>query len=406
VCGLLLASGTLAAQCGEERTVSANALDEFTWKRLSAIYEDVGEGRYDEAFEDLQKLLERSGRDAYLKAVVNQALAQVEWSREHYTASLRYFDEAVALDVLPDEVHFALMYQIAQLYYLQDRLGEAGEKLDLWFCRVPAEKITAPAWVLKASIALRLGDHAAALAAIDSAIGMTPDPEEPWYQLKLAAHFELRQYGPAADTLEAMIERWPGKKRYWIQLAQILGTLERGEEALAVLALAHRVQLLDTEQDLALLSSLYSQSGLPFKAAEILQEGVERGAVAGTRLTWTRIADAWYAAEELERALAGYEAAGRAAQDGETDLRRAYILADLERWSAARDALDQALDKGGLHDRQQGEAYLLRGLAQFNLEQLDAAGEDWERAGRIEETRESARQWLNHLREERRRRAS
>ncbi|NNJ65959.1 MAG: tetratricopeptide repeat protein, partial [Xanthomonadales bacterium] len=101
---MLLASGTLAAQCGEERTVSANALDEFTWKRLNAIYEDVGEGRYDEAFEDLQKLLERSGRDQYLKAVVNQALAQVEWSREHYTASLRHFEEAVTLDVLPDEV--------------------------------------------------------------------------------------------------------------------------------------------------------------------------------------------------------------------------------------------------------------------------------------------------------------
>ena len=407
--GLLLVSWPVLAQpaaCGVDRQVSAHALDEFTWRQLNAIYEDVGEGRYDEAFEDLRKLQERSGRDRYLGAVVSQALGQVEWSRENHGESLQHFEQAVALDVLPDEAHFALMYQIAQLYYLQDRLEDALQRLELWFCRVPAEKITSAAWVLKAAIATRREDYPAALTAIDTAIGMTPEPKEPWYQLKLAAHYELRQFGAAATTLELLIRRWPGTKRYWTELARILDTLGRGEEALAVLALAHRENLLDTETDLVLLSGLYSQSGLPYKAAVVLQAGVDAGIVPGTRLNWTRIADAWYAAEELEQALTGYEAAGRAAHDGEIDLRRAYILSDLERWSAARQALDQALEKGGLPDRQRGEAYLLRGLARFNLEDFDAAGEDWERAGRFEQTRESARQWLNHLREERLRRAS
>ena len=72
----------------------------------------------------------------------------------------------------------------------------------------------------------------------------------------------------------------------------------------------------------------------------------------------------------------------------------------------ALEALDQALQKGGLNDRKTGEAYLLRGMAWFNLGDYDRAGADWSRAGRHEKSREAARQWMNHLQEEQRRTAS
>ena len=46
------------------------------------------EERYDEAYEDLTKMLSRAGRDAYLQAILNQALAQVEWARGQFEAAL------------------------------------------------------------------------------------------------------------------------------------------------------------------------------------------------------------------------------------------------------------------------------------------------------------------------------
>ncbi len=110
---------------------------------------------------DLRKMLGRAGRDRYLQAILNQALAQVEWSRGNYDPALKYFETAVEIDALPDEAHFALMYQIAQLYFMKDRYDDALDRLDLWFCTVPPEKVTSAAYVLKASIHARQEDYPA-----------------------------------------------------------------------------------------------------------------------------------------------------------------------------------------------------------------------------------------------------
>ena len=395
-----------AVECGENRDVGAKALDELTWKRLNSIYQDVSEERFDDAYNDLQKMLKRAGRDSYLQAIINQALAQVEWARKNYPAALGYFEQAIELNSLPDQAHFALLYQVAQLYFMQDRYAEALVRLELWFCKSPEEKITPSAYVLQASIHARKEDYTEVLKAIDKAIALDEDPAESWFQLKLAAHYELEHYPQAAATLEVMIARWPDRKMYWTRLSQVYYTLKQHQRALAVLALAYRKGLLDKQGDILYLSSLYSNAEVPFKAAQVLEKGIRDGKVEPSNYHWTVVADTWYAAEELEKSLQAYAEAGSAASDGTIDLRRGYILVDLERWPAALESLDLALKKGGLDERKTGEAYLLRGMAQFNLGNFESASADWGEAGRYEKTREAARQWMNHLREERRRSAS
>jgi tetratricopeptide (TPR) repeat protein len=248
-------------------------------------------------------------------------------------------------------------------------------------------------------------DYRQALPAIEKAIGMDPEPKESWYQLKLASHYELEQYPQAAETLEIMITLWPEKKMYWMQLAQIYFNLKQHDRALAVAVLAYRKKFMTTQTDVVYLSSLYANAEVPYKAAEVLQQGIMDGVVKATSEYWTIVADSWYAAEEMEKALAAYEQAGVAAHNGDIDLRRAYILVDLERWPAAREALDTALEKGGLEERKTGEAYLLLGMAEFNLGKYDQASSDWGKASRYPRTKDAAQQWMNHLQEQRERRA-
>jgi tetratricopeptide (TPR) repeat protein len=194
-----------------------------------------------------------------------------------------------------------------------------------------------------------------------------------------------------------MISRWPDRKDYWTQLSQICYLLKQEDKSLAVLALAYRKGLLDKQSDILYLSSLYSYTEVPYKAAEVLEKGIRDGVVEPSQPYWTAVAESWYAADELEKSLAAYGEAGRMSGDGDIYLRRGFILVDLERWPAAVDSLDLALEKGGLDDRRTGEAYLLRGMAQFKLGKVDSASADLARAERYEQTHEAARQWMNSI---------
>jgi len=405
--GLLPGARALAQDnaCGIKREVIAKPLDEQTWKRLNDIYEDVGEENYDLAYEKLRDMVERARGSEYLRAIIQQLLGQVEWARENYDASLTAFEEAVKLDALPNATHFSLMYQIAQLYYMKDRFDEALRSLDMWFCMAPADRVKASAHILKASIHAAKEEWAKVIPSVVTAIEMSDEPNESWYLLKLASHHELNDLNGARETLKDMLKIWTGKKAYWVQLSNVYFQQKKDDEALAVIALAHRKKLLNQQSDYMYLSNLYSFREVPYKAAAVLEEGIEKNIVEASEKHWKMVADAWFTAEELERALVAYEKAGQAAADGEIDLRRGYILIDLERWEDARDALTLALEKGGLNERKTGEAHLMVGMAEFNLGNLDDASAAWGRASRFEKSKKAAEQWMAHLREERARKA-
>jgi tetratricopeptide (TPR) repeat protein len=387
------------AVCGQPRQVEPGALDELTWKQFSDIQRALSEERYGEAQAALLEMLQRAGRDRYLQALVNQALGQVEWARGHFGQALGFFQAALELDALPDSAHQAVLYRLARLFLEQGRPAEALAQLEQWFCSAPPGQQTADAWVLRAAILLRLGDFAGMLEAIDAAIAREENPPEAWYQLKVAAHLELEQHARAAETLQTLLAGWPNRKRYWVQLAQAHYLLGQNQRALAVLVLAWRQGLLDEPSDILFLAGLYNEGQLPYLAASVLEQAMTAGALTADGNHWTQAAEAWQAAGEPERALVAWKAAGRTAEDGLPDLHRAYLLADLERWQEALEALDRSLARGGLSDRQAGEAHLLRGVVQYRLGDLEGAGADWDRAGHFESARAAARRWLDYLQE-------
>ena len=405
---VLLASQSAIAQdqCGIERKIQVKGFtNEVVYKRLSRIYEDIGEEKYAEAYPQLGALLDRT-KSPYEKAVIEQALAQVAWSIERYGEALKHFESAVNLNSLPNQTHFALMYQIAQLYTMQERYPEALDALDIWLCKVDPKEITSTVYVLQASIYSHQANWRDGIVAIDKAIELDANPKESWFQMKLGSHFELEQFPKAAQTLERMIELWPAKRTYWVQLSQIYTKLKRDKRALAVMALAYKNKLLDREGDIKHLANLYQFLEIPYKAAEVMETGLKNGMVEENRKNWEMTADAWMSSEELQKALTGYEKAGENAGDGKLDLRRGYLLTDLEEYQRGSDALAMAIRKGGLPDKDIGQAYLLKGMCEFGLGNFKNAREDFGNGSRYDRSRNAAKQWIAHMDEERARRAA
>ena len=395
-----------ASVCGIERRVPGRALTPGTYERMEEIYELIGEERYDEAYPELEGMLDRVSRNDYELALVLQTMANVRMAQEREEDALTLYQRAIQLDTMANAQHFDMILVVANIHYSMDRFQAALDELDIWFCNVPADQGNlSDVWVMKASLHAQLDEFRESITAVDRAISLADEPKEQWYQLKFAMHVELGEYRNAIDALKVLIDMSPDTKNYWLQMSALYMELEEPAESKATLALAWRRDLLDRSSEFMQLASLLQMQDSPRQAAEVMEDGIARDIVESTRRNWEMVGGAWYEARELDKALVAYENAGAVAEDGKIDVQRGFLLIDLERWAAARDALTRALSLGGLSETESGNAYLLLGMAHMNLDDYEAAQSAFNQATNYSRVRQAAREWMTHLRDERGRRS-
>lgn len=398
------AEGTVT--CGVEREVEPGLLSEPVYRRLNDIFEKFGEELFQEAYNDLAEMRDRRLSD-YEKASVEQAMGFAAAQQEDYNRAIEHFSEAIRINSMPNDQHFEMILQVAQLYNAIERYDQALEQLDLWFCVSTEDaKKQASVWLLKANLHMQRDEFRMALESIDTAIELREDPPESWYRVKLGMHMELEEWQPASEVLKILIAMNPERKAYWIQLSGIQIELNNNEEAMAALRLAWRKGLLDKGSEFVQLAGLLQELDSPRQAASVLQDGLEKGIVEATSQNWEMTAGAWYEAREMENALAAYDRAGELSDSGKIDFQRASILVSREDWDAARIAAERALDKGDLTESQAGNAHILMGMSLFNLGDYDAAEQAFIRASDYGRLRQAAQEWLNHINQTRQRIAS
>lgn len=358
-------------------------------------WELVTDEEYVEAEAEFRDLVGRF-KDDYERSQAMFGLAQSLMLQDDFDEALSLYEQIVNLDVLQNKPHFDAMFQIAQLYYMRERYDDSLRWIDRWLRESGETKVEA--YELKASIYAQKEDYRKALENIDIAIATTEKPpKETWYQLKLAMHFELNEFQEAKEVLETLVRGWPDKKTYWIQLASINVTLKNDKEALAILALAHRQGMLESQQDFMQLFSLYGYLEIPFEAAKILQEGIDAGIVEPDKRIWEQLGNAWYASQELDNSIAALKNAADESDNGKLDMQVAMILVDKESWEEAKQSLRNAIEKGGLSQTELGNMYVLLGMSELNTGSYTEARQAFREARTFEGSRSSATQWLNHL---------
>jgi tetratricopeptide (TPR) repeat protein len=323
---------------------ASGTLSEATYRQLERIHELIGRNEEKQALERAQALLTRVGSD-YERAVVRQTMAFIHVGQNDYKAAIAAFEEALALDALPQQPYEQMLYNVAQLYFQDGRTGRTIERMELYFREVRSEP-TADAHILLASAYAERKRYDDALQQVDLALARSTTPKEAWLQLKLALHYELRQLPQCAEVLLRLVALVPAREDYWKQLSGILFEIGRDRESLAVLALAERQGFLDTESELRNLANIYLLLNIPYKAARILEGGLEQGLLKADGKSLGLIGDAWTMAREYEKAEAVFQRAAALAGDGEIDYRLGQIYVEDERWPQALEALRRAQGKG------------------------------------------------------------
>lgn len=232
--------------------------------------------------------------------------------------------------------------------------------------------------------------------AIEVAQERGKEVEENWYGLLRAIYFETKDYDKLLDVLEVLVTRWPAKE-YWLHLSSVYGETDRPLKQLASYEMAHVQGYLEQSSELVLLAQLLMQAGVPYRAGEILQEGLDAGSVESTANNWRLLSQAWILSQEHEASIVSLTRAAELSDDGELYARIAQSYASLDEWGKAAAACATAVAKGVENAH---EVHMLQGMAFFEMEQFGKAKGAFREAQRTEEGRDGATKWLAYVERE------
>ncbi|MGH8496847.1 MAG: tetratricopeptide repeat protein [Gammaproteobacteria bacterium] len=378
----------------EERPVT---MDERTYKRLSAVHELMGNNKQGEALDKLRALSE-SRLDDYAQALVSQTFGFLYAQEENYPEAIKYFEQALESDALPNAAQTGTLYSLAGLYASLEQYQKSIDTLMRWF---RLEKEPNPqAYILMASSYAQMEKYREALPYVQTAIAKSDKPQESWYQLELAIYFETDQYRQAAELLRTMLARWPDDLQYWETLAGAYQELEEDEAALAAQMLAYDKGLIEDERKLLNIVRMNMFLELPYTAGKLLAQEIEKDRVEPNQKNLELLLSAWTGAREFDKAIAVIDQLAPMTDNGEYYLQKAQLFAEKTEWEQVAEAAKQAVDKGGMEEKQTGGSYLLLGIAMAELERYDEAIDALEEAKNYDDTsREQAIGWIDYVRD-------
>jgi uncharacterized protein HemY len=359
-------------------------------KDLNKAADLINENKNDEAEPLVQKVINDDHASKYAQAFAHQLQAQINWEKDKNAEAIAEYKKAVELDSLPNDAHFQVIYQIAQLQIQDEKYPDALATLDQWEKLTGAN--TADELALKANAYYRTDKFQDAVDTMKKALSMTDKPNDSWTQILMASYFELNQYDQAAQVVQQQMAKNPNDKKLLNQLATIYIQADKPQQALDLMAKAKSQGLITTSEDYMQLAKLQAAADKYKDASATLKEGLDKGILKPSFDVYKLQGDVCTQADEDACAIDAYTKASPQAKDGNVDYQLGYLLFYSDKSKDAAEALTRAISKGGL--RQEGEAYLLRGDAENDLNQASAATADWQKASGYPSTKTMAEQRL------------
>jgi hypothetical protein len=359
-------------------------------KDLNKAADLINENKNDEAEPTVQKVIANDKASKYAQAFAHTLQAQIYYEKDKSADAIAEYKKAVDMDALPNDAHFQTLYQIAQLQVQDEKYADALTTLDAWEKGSGAS--TADELALKANAYYRTDKFQQAVDTMKKAVSMTDKPNDSWTQILMASYFELNQYDQAAALVQQQMQKDPSNKKLLNQLATIYIQANKPQQALDLMAKAKSQGQITTADDYMQLAKLQAAADKYKDASATIQEGLTKGALKPSFDVYKLQGDVCTQGEDDKCAIDAYTKASPQAKDGNIDYQLGYLLFYSDRSKDAAEALTHAISKGGL--RQEGEAYLLRGDAENDLNQASAATADWQKASGYPSTKAMADQRL------------
>lgn len=400
-------------QSQRRKTRRVKSLSAKTYKNITEVYEHLQEERYVEALARLQRIERVEKLPTYDQAIIQQSYGYIYAGTERYAEAASAFERMtrIGAEDLQPQVLTDALYYIAQLYISIEQFQKGMSYLNRWLKL--AENPTPDAYILMAHaiVAQEPPNYRKAIPWVEKAMARAAQqeiqPKENWLQLLRGLYFETEQIPKAVDALELLVKLYP-KKEYWMQLSAGYGILERELDQFTTLETAYRQDLFTKSAEYEELAQRYMFHGIPFRAAMVMQEGFDKKIIDRDKDNLELIANAYYSAQELNKAIPWYQRAAKTSDKANIFVLLGQIYMQREEWKKASTAFNSAIKKDRTAAKKRkisnpGNVQLMMGVAYFNQKKYKVARSAFRGARGYQKTRKDASQWLTHMEREIRR---
>lgn len=393
----------------ERKTKRVPTLRSKVYDQLSRAQGLADAGNQAEAFEVLENVKSKvSSMNSYEQAMMYNFYGFIHYEAENYDLAIAAFENVVKQQPIPETFEQATLFSLAQLHMMRGNYDQTIAKIEQWEAiqkdLYPSKEIPAKNLVLKAQAMYQKQDYAAASEYINAAVEQVESNDlgfqvdEQWYVLQRAIYFELKQPENVKNVLLKLVKKFEAPK-YWIQLAGMYGELEQEQKQLAIMEIAEQKSYIATGSDMFNLAQLYYYHQLPYKAAAVMQKAIDAGKLPEDERNLTFLAQSWNSAKETEKAIPVMIAAAKLSTTGELYAQLGQMYLNMDKWSEAIAASQQAIEKGGL--RNEGMSHLVIGMAKFNVGEYNEALNQLAKAQEYDGSRGMAKQWSKFVEGER-----
>ncbi len=374
-----------------DKTRQTPVLRDATYKKLAKIEALTEQQQWNEADEQLKKLLDRKlNQDERAQTLRMQAY--VKQQLEQYTEALKIYELMLTLE-LSRSAKLEALFTLAQLYAAQENPSEALHYLEHWFAI--QENPTAQAYAFRAQLYYTLEQYDDARSNIEKALSLISDdevPDESWLQLAAFIYFQEKNYASMELILKQLIAHY-SKSTYWTQLADIYNIQAKTDRQLQVLDAAYINQYSLSETHLIQLAHLLQESGDVFRAGLIVEQGLRQGEIKKNSRNYRFLTSLWLSAKEQDKAIEALQQAVTLSSDVLLTTQLAHLYFENEQYQAASDTARAALDKLEItpdpetgiswEAKQVVNLHLLIGSSWFYQQQFDKAIKAFESAAEL-----------------------
>jgi pentatricopeptide repeat protein len=315
--------------------------------------------------------------------------AEIAKNNPTYEAAVKYLQRALTEDALPNNTHFQVMQQIAQMQLADEKYADALATATRFLSETHSEDSKTLA--LQGNALYRMQRYPEAIAALKKAMA-APTPDSSVTQLLVASYFESNQPKEAAALAEQQAATKPDDKHVQLNLVNVYMQADQMDKAVQVFDRMRAKGMMTESSDYETgYHVLASMDGREKEAIALINEGLDKKILTPSFDVYTFLGQSYYGINQVPQAIAAWNKAAPLGKDGETYLNIAKLETQNEQWADAKASARQALDKGV---KKPGEAWMVIARAEFGLGNKPAVLAAYREAAKHPETQAQANKAL------------